>query len=512
MRTIDNRRAASLLWVALAVALSGSPTRAAEPKTPPPTPYGAVPSERQLEWHRLERYAFIHFGINTFTDREWGYGDESPEQFDPTDFDADQIVGELKAGGFRAVILTCKHHDGFCLWPTKTTAHNVSASPFRGGQGDVVQEIAAAAERAGLAFGIYLSPWDRNSRLYGEPEYVTDVYRPQLRELLTRYPNAFEVWFDGANGGDGYYGGARETRRIDRATYYDWPTTWQMVRDLAPGAVIFSDVGPGCRWVGNERGVAGDPCWATFTPTGPDGSDRYGPGMSNYDDAPTGTRHGRLWLPAEADVSIRPGWFWHASENDRVRSPANLMDLYLQSVGRGANLLLNVPPDRRGLVHDADSESLRRFGEHLDATFAENLAMGARLDASHVRGGDTPRFGPQRLLDDDPWSAWTTGDFETSPSVELTLPTPRRFNLIRLREDVRLGQRVAGVAVDAQVDGEWKTLAEAESIGACRLWRVPETTTDRVRIRVTRSPVCPALSDFGLYAEPPLPPSGASDD
>jgi len=276
------------------------------PVTPPPAPYGALPSEAQMRWHGMEMYAFIHFTTNTFTDKEWGYGDESPEVFNPTDFDADQIVGTLADAGFTGVILTCKHHDGFCLWPTETTDHDIAASPYKDGEGDIVREIAEACERHGLRFAPYVSPWDRNNAHYGTPAYVTDVFRPQIRELLTNYGDVFEVWFDGANGGDGYYGGARETRSIDRTTYYGWDTTWQMVDQLAPDAVIFSDVGPGCRWIGNEHGHAADPSWATYTPRGPDGSGRFGPGLCDYTESPTGTRNGGSGSRASATSPSAP--------------------------------------------------------------------------------------------------------------------------------------------------------------------------------------------------------------
>ncbi|USN97909.1 MAG: alpha-L-fucosidase [Phycisphaeraceae bacterium] len=496
----------SVAFAALAVAGAATLGEPGRLNVEPPRPYGPTPSAAQLAWHELEMNAFVHFTINTFTDREWGEGDEPPRLFNPTDFDADQIVGTFADAGFGGVILTCKHHDGFCLWPTETTAHSIEASPWRGGKGDMVREIADAATRHGVRFGVYVSPWDRNNALYGTPEYVTEVYRPQLRELLNNYGDIFEVWFDGANGGTGYYGGANEERRIDRQTYYHWDKTWAMVRTLAPNAVMFSDVGPGCRWIGNERGIAGDPCWATYTPRGPDGEERSAPGMSDYRQSPTGTRDGAAWIPGECDVSIRPGWFWHENENDKVRGAANLMDLYLQSVGRGANLLLNVPPDRRGCLHENDVANLHAFGEHLRATFGENLAIGATFDASDVRGEDPDRYGPARLVDADRWSAWTTDDNVRTAEVIVTLSEPRTFNMIRLREDIRLGQRVRGVSVDAWVDGTWSEVASAESVGASRIWRVGAVTTDRVRVRVTEAAACPALSDFGLYQEP-LPAS-----
>jgi alpha-L-fucosidase len=265
-----------------------------------------VPSERQLRWHQLEYYGFLHFTVNTFTDKEWGYGDEDPSLFNPTEFDPDQIVEALAASGMTGVILTAKHHDGFCLWPTRTTEHCVRNIQWRGGKGDVVRDISEAARRRKLKFGVYLSPWDRNHADYGKPAYV-DTYRQQLRELLTSYGPIFEVWHDGANGGDGYYGGAREKRQIDRRTYYDWPKTWELVRSLQPDAVIFSDVGPDIRWVGNEKGFANETCWATFDPVGPDGGPAAPGFVKDERTAMTGHRNGSRWLPAECDVSIRPG-------------------------------------------------------------------------------------------------------------------------------------------------------------------------------------------------------------
>jgi alpha-L-fucosidase len=475
-----------------------------------PKPYGATPTPRQLAHQELELYAFCHFTVDTFTDREWGTGGESETVFNPTAFDANQIVDALKAGGLKGVILTCKHHDGFTLWPSKFTEHSVKNSPWKNGKGDVVAEFAKACKRADVKFGVYLSPWDRNQPEYGRPGYVA-YFQNQLRELLTNYGPIFEVWFDGANGGTGYYKGkvgpveskdVNERRNIDASKYYEWPTTWQLVRELQPGANMFG--GPDCRWVGNERGWAPDPCRATIEMRGQlfdfDG-DKLGPG----------TQGGNVWCPAEVDVSIRPGWFWHASENSRVRSPENLMQIYVDSVGHGAMLNLNVPPDRRGILHENDVESLRQFGKHLRATFGENLAAGAKPEAG-IRGGDARNYGPGKLLDNDRWSAWVTDDNVTTPEVTFELAGAKTFNLIRLRENIRLGLRVEGVAVDAWQDGGWKEIAKAESIGACHLWRVPKTTTGKVRIRVTKSAVCPALSDFGLFLEPEfdtwIPPVG----
>jgi alpha-L-fucosidase len=438
-------------------------------------PYGALPSPRQLRWHKLERYAFLHFGVNTFTGKEWGYGDEDPSIFNPTAFDADAIVEGLKAGGLRGAILTAKHHDGFCLWPTRTTEHCIRNSKWRGGKGDVVRDIAAAARRHGLLFGVYLSPWDRNNAAYGTAAYPP-LYRAQLRELLTQYGPIFEVWHDGANGGDGYYGGAREKRTIDKHTYYDWPRTWDLVRSLQPKAVIFSDVGPDIRWVGNERGYADETCWETFDPVGQNGGPAA-PGDVRWSESGRGTHHGSRWLPPECDVSIRPGWFWHASEDARVKTPADLFDLYYRSVGRGASLLLNVPPDRRGQLADPDLSSLRTFGTHLGETFATNLATPERHRAPHIPL-DANRAAVFQLREDAP------------------------FNVVRLREDIRLGQRVDAFELDCWRDGAWSTFARATTIGPCRLVRTPsDIATGRIRLRITETDAPPALSDFGLFRE-----------
>lgn len=464
-----------------------------------PTPYGALPSPRQLLWHDLETYSFLHFTTNTFTDKEWGYGDEDPAIFNPTAFDADAIVSALKAGGMKGVILTCKHHDGFCLWPTRTTDHSVKASPWRGGKGDVVREISQAAAKQGLKFGVYLSPWDRNSARYATPAYV-EMYRAQLTELLTNYGPIYEVWHDGANGGDGYYGGAREKRRIDKKTYYDWPTTWALVRKLQPNAVIFSDVGPDIRWVGNERGYAAETSWATYDPVGEDGGPAS-PGNVKAKDSTVGTRNGKLWLPAECDVSIRPGWFWHEKENEKVKTPRDLMDLYYKSVGRGGSFLLNIPPDRRGLLYETDIASLKGFGNMLRGTFANNLAARAKLTASNIRG-HSGTFAPPNLLDGNRTTYWATDDTVTTGSVEFDLGRPTTFNVIRIREALPLGQRVEGIAIDQWKDGGWVPVAEAGSVGASRVIRTMEDiTASKVRLRVTKSPVCPALSEFGLYRE-----------
>jgi len=466
----------------------------------PPAPYGVLPAERQVQIQYLELYGFLHFTVNTFTDKEWGYGDESEAAFNPTDFDADQIARAFKAGGLKGIILTCKHHDGFCLWPSKYTEHSVKNSPWRGGKGDAVREIADACRRNGLKFGVYLSPWDRNHRDYGRPEYLA-YYRNQLRELLTNYGLVFTVWLDGANGGDGFYGGARERRNIDRMTYYDWPNTWTLVRELAPGAAIFSDVGPDTRWVGNETGVAGDPCWATYTPHAPNGRNPV-PGFTVYKEGINGHRDGKFWLPAEVDFSIRPGWFYHPAEDGKVRTPENLFQRYFESVGHGATMNLNVPPDRRGRIHDNDVRSLERFGKLLQSTFGNDLARNATPVCSNVRGGDHRTFGGSNLLDNDRETYWATDDGITTPEVVLEFARPVVFNVVRIREAIRLGQRIDDWALDAWQDGAWVEFAKGTAIGSCRLVRGKPISTAKVRLRINRSPVCPAVAELGVFLEP----------
>ena len=453
-----------------------------------PAPYGALPSARQLHWHALETYAFLHFTVNTFTDREWGNGDEDPAIFHPTAFDADAIVSALRAGGMRGVILTCKHHDGFCLWPTKTTDHHIQS-------GDIVRDISAAARRQGLKFGVYVSPWDRNNAQYGRPEYIR-IYREQLRELLTGYGPIFEVWHDGANGGTGYYGGANEKRTIDKTSYYRWPETWALVRSLQPDAVIFSDVGPDIRWVGNEKGFANETCWQTYDPVGEDGGPAS-PGNVRSKESGTGTRHGAHWLPPECDVSIRPGWFWHEKENGRVKTSAQLTELYFQSVGRGASFLLNVPPDRRGLLHENDVASLGGFGNWLRATFAANLAAGAKIEASNTRGR---AFGAKNMVDGSPETYWAASDGVKTAEVVVEFRHPVSFNIVRVREAIPLGQRIDACAVDYWRDGAWQVFGNATSVGPCRLLRGESVSAGRLRLRITEAADCPAISELGVFA------------
>ncbi len=466
----------------------------------PPAPYGALPSARQLAWHETDMYVLVHFTPTTFENKEWGYGDADPKIFNPTDFSADQIVSAAKAGGFKGLIFVSKHHDGFCLWPTATTPYNISKSPWKNGKGDMVGEFARAARAQGLKFGVYCSPWDRNNPAYGTYAYVK-TYRAQLKELYTRYGPLFMSWHDGANGGDGFYGGKKETRSIDRSTYYGWDTTWnELTRKLQPTANIFSDAGWDVRWVGNEDGAAEGESWATFTPKPASGGTKVGPGMVDYSESPMGTKNGKYWMPAECDVALRPGWFYHPDQDDQVKSPEKLFDLYLKSVGRGGCLDLGLSPDTRGRLHDQDVSSLKNFGERLRNTFGRDLAMGARMTATNTRGGASANFGVSRLSDADRYSYWATDDGVGKAEVTVEWKSPVEFDIIRLRENIKLGQRVERVSVQAWLDGSWKDVAVATSVGSCRLIALEKPVrTERLRISFATSAPCLAVSEVGVF-------------
>ncbi|HKK67301.1 MAG TPA: alpha-L-fucosidase, partial [Bacteroidales bacterium] len=382
---------------------------------------GPLPSDRQLQWHELEYYAFVHFNMNTFTNMEWGYGDESPELFNPTELDTRQWVRVCKEAGMKGIILTAKHHDGFCLWPSEYTEHSVKNSPWKNGEGDVVRELADACEEYGLKFGVYLSPWDRNHSDYGKPEYIT-YFRNQLRELLTNYGDIFEVWFDGANGGSGWYGGADEERRIDRETYYDWENTWEIVRELQPNACLFSDAGPDIRWCGNEEGWVRKTNWSLIK------RDSFAPGVvPDIEYLRSGQIDGTHWLPAEVDVSIRPGWYYHPSEDHKVKTLPELLDIYYHSIGRNASFLLNLPVDTRGLVPEKDVEQLQKLAKAINADFDENLALSKNVSATNVRG-NSKKYAAANVTDDNPDSYWATDDQVKTASLEIDFQQPIEMN------------------------------------------------------------------------------------
>lgn len=457
-----------------------------------PAPVYPLPTPEQMKWHEMELNAFIHFTTNTYTGLEWGKGSESPAIFNPTQLDAGQWVKTLKEAGFKQVILTCKHHDGFCLWPSKYTEHSVKSSPYKNGKGDVVAEVAAACKKEGVRFGVYLSPWDRNRADYGQPSYL-EYYRNQLRELFTNYGPVGEMWFDGANGGDGYYGGANEVRKINSATYYDWPTTLKLVTSIQPGVIFFSDAGPGVRWVGNEDGMAGVTNWNTIS------SDTLYAGKSGISRLlNTGSEDGKDWIPAETDVSIRKGWFYHASEDSLVKSPQNLFELYLSSVGRGSTLLLNVPPDKRGLFHENDVRSLRGFRKIMDSVFKKDVALKAST-AGAFRGDDK-RFGTSNLTDGNQETYWSLNDDKKSGEFEITLAAPSKISFIQLQEYIKLGQRVKSFRVEAMIDGAWKQIVQGTTIGYKRILKISPITTNKVKVTIVNSKATPTISSFSLFS------------
>ena len=466
----------------------------------PPAPYGAVPSPRQLAWHDLEFTAFLHFTVNTFTNKEWGYGDEDPNIFNPEKFDADAIVGALADAGVRGVILTCKHHDGFCLWPTKTTDHSVFQSSWRGGKGDVVRDISQAAARRKMKFGVYLSPWDRNNAEYGTPEYIK-IYRAQLSELLTGYGPIFEVWHDGANGGDGFYGGAREKRTIDKNTYYDWPRTWEMIRAMQPEAVVFSDVGPDVRWVGNERGIAGRPVLGHFRSRG------------------RRRRTGVARQRAHQGIHQRPASRIEmaARRMRRVDSSGLVLARGGKCAGQEAGAthqpLLSIGGPRRHAAAQRAAQSRR-------PALSRGRRVAARVSAHTCakRSARTWRRAPRPMpptcaattSNSVPPTCWTAAPIPigrrttrvTSADVTIDLGHPVKFQVIRLKEAIRFGQRVDAFTVERWQSDSWVPVASSTSIGPRRLIRLdaPIIAT-RLRLRITQASASPALSEFAVFSE-----------
>ena len=458
----------------------------------PPEPFGPVPSERQLAWHEMEYYMFIHFTVNTFTDKEWGFGDEIESVFNPTELDCRQWARVAKEAGMKGIVITAKHHDGFCLWPSEFTEHSVKNSKWKEGKGDVLKELRSACDEFGLKFGVYLSPWDRNSSVYGTDEYLI-YYRNQLRELLRNYGSVFEVWFDGANGGDGFYGGARETRRIDNKIYYDWTNTHKIVRELQPMAVMFSDAGPDIRWVGNESGMGSLTNWSLLKK-----DDMY-PGGDFAKILGEGHEDGNYWVPAEVDVSIRPGWFYHQSQDSLVRSPENLLELYYSSVGRNSNLLLNIPPDRRGLLHENDVRSLLAFRYLLNKEFETEIALGKKATSTSYRGKG---YDASNVNDGDPLTYWTTEDSQQDGSIIIDFGTETEINRIIIQECIKLGQRVQEFNVSGYIKGEWKELINGTTIGNKVIRKFPVVTTSKIKITIGKAKACPVISNIELYRAP----------
>ena len=448
---------------------------------------GPTPNANQLRWQDMEMYAFIHYSLNTYTDQEWGFGNEDPKLFNPSDLDCRQWARVCKQAGMKGIIFTAKHHCGFCMWPSAYTEYSVKNSPWKDGKGDVVRELAEACREEGLAFAVYLSPWDRNHPEYGRPAYVT-YFRNQLRELLTNYGDIFEVWFDGANGGDGWYGGANETRRIDGKTYYGWAETFRMIRELQPRAVIWNDGGDrgDLRWVGTEAGNIGETNWSLMPSKGD----------TPYQMLHYGVEDGDVWCPGETNTSIRPGWFYHDAENEHVKSLSKLMDTYYKSVGRNSTLLLNFPIAPNGRIHPNDSLRGIAFKKMIDEVFV-NGSVEFRVDSLEFA----------TALPESSGTAAANSKFYT-----LNFKQPTSFNRFLAEEDIAQGQRVKKFSLEAEVDGRWQPLKDAlveegdglTTIGHRRIICFPTVTATRLRFKVTDAKCEPVIKRLGVYLAPEL--------
>lgn len=438
-------------------------------------PYGAVPNARQMEWYEREKMIFFHFGMNTFTDREWGDGTENPELFNPTELDVRQWVRTVRDAGFKCAIITAKHHDGFCLWQTKYTEHSIKSSPYKNGKGDIVREFTDACAEFGIKAGIYLSPWDRHEPSWGKDEY-NDFYVGQLTELLTGYGKIWECWWDGA--------GSTEA-------VYDWERWANTVRTLQPDAVIFGSLGAtpwvDVRWVGNEKGIAGKPCYATIDPISLE--------VETTSELNSGKPGGKRFIPAEVDVSIRPGWFYHSSQDESVRTPENLMDLWFTSNGSNAGLLLNLPPDRRGRIHENDVSSLLAFEQRLRAAFENNLLGDAKVNASSEREG----CSSANLLQKDRESFYAPTDSDKMPEIIFDLPEKRDINAFILEEAIELGHKITDIEIYALVDGEWRTVAKSQCVGYRLSEKFDTVHTKSVKIKIKSAYDTPVLYFFGAY-------------
>lgn len=465
-----------------------------------PRPCGPLPSENQLRWQEMEMYAFLHYSLNTYTDQEWGYGNEPLTLFNPQNLDCHQWVKVCKQAGMKGVIFTAKHHCGFCMWPSLYTEYSVKNTPWKNGEGDVVKELAEACRKEDMKFAVYLSPWDRERADYGTPEYVA-YFRNQLRELLTNYGDIFEVWFDGANGGNGWYGGANEHRRIDAKTYYDWKETFRMIRNLQPNCVIWNDGGDrgDLRWVGNEAGSVGETNWSLLNKDGDVTGNMLRFGLENGDS----------WVAAETNTSIRPGWFYHETENENVKSLSKLMDTYYKSVGRNSTLLLNFPIAPNGRIHPTDSLRGIAFSKMIQEVFKKDLARKAKITASNVRYG-YKRFGAAKAIDGKDDTYWATDDSVTSANLTIEFAKPTTFNRFLAEEYIPLGQRVRKFSLDAFIDGHWIPLKDALSdigdglttIGNRRIICFPTITATKLRFSILDTKACPLISKVGVYLAP----------
>lgn len=444
-----------------------------------------IPSDRQKIWQEMEYYAFIHFNMNTFTNKEWGYGDESPSTFNPTNLDTDQWAEVIKNSGMKGIIITAKHHDGFALWPSNYTSHSVKNSPWKNGEGDLIKDLEKSCRKFGLKLGIYLSPWDRNHPDYGTKKYIS-YFRNQLTELLTNYGEIFEVWFDGANGGSGFYGGTNEIRKVDKKTYYDWENTHKIIRELQPNAVIFSDAGPDIRWVGNEKGYANKTTWSNIY------KDSVYGGMPDYYKFSSGQENGSHFIPTETDVSIRPGWYYHPEEDDKVKSLEKLIDIYFNSVGLNSSLLLNIPVDTRGLIHENDTKRLYELNNYIRNTFSNNFLMESKMyfnDTSH----------PINKLIDNKISTMCPFKTKLNNVIEISLNENKIVDIFKISENINLGQRVKKFRLQALVDDIWVTIEEGTTIGSKRLIKFDPIEIKKLKFTIIDSKDIPMISEIGIY-------------
>lgn len=479
MNLLFLRKVSALCLVALTVSCAHRP----EPSCP-------VPTKQQLEWQQLETYAFIHFGLNTFNDMEWGYGNTPSYTFNPMRLDCEQWVLTLKACGMKGVILTAKHHDGFCLWPTETTNYSIKNTHYKEGEGNLVRELSEACKKHGLKFGLYLSPWDRNQAEYGYQGYV-NTYHQQIEELVSNYGPLFEFWFDGANGGTGWYGGADEMRSIVAEQYYDYEKARNIVWSYCPEASIFGGTVPTLRWIGNEKGIADATQWCMYK--------KDFESLNDEKSLKRGFRDGDVWLPAEVDVSIRPGWFYHASEDGQVKTVEQLTDLYYNSVGHNTNLLLNFPVNLEGKIPAIDSANAVQWYQKMQKDFSNNLLNGCKVKASHTR---SPRFEAKHVLSDEYTRYWATEDGVRQAELIFEFPQTTAFNRLMLQEYIPLGQNVESFCLDYYANGKWLPIETDEpltTIGYKRLVRFPTVKAEklRIRFRIFKGTLC--INQVGVF-------------
>ena len=458
-----------------------------------PKPINPIPSQEQIDWQKLETYAFVHFGLNTYNDLEWGYGNTPASTFNPVNLDCEQWVATLKQCGMKGVILTAKHHDGFCLWQTETTDYSIANSPYKNGKGDMVKELSDACKKYGLKFGLYLSPWDRNNSEYGREDYV-ETYHKQIDELTSNYGELFEFWFDGANGGNGYYGGADETRSIDAKKYYDYERARDTILKRHPDAMIFGGACQTIRWVGNEQGWAGDTDWCMINPELSDNTKHLNHGSEN----------GTHWIPAEVDVSIRPGWFYHKREDHQVKSVAQLTDIYYRSVGHNANLLLNFPINLDGKIPALDSLRATEWHEVIVNDFKDNILKNAEVRVDNERGR---KFKAENVIDDDWDTYWATDDDYNFGTISFSFNKPVKMNRVVLQEYIPLGQRVKDFYMEGELNGKWFKINPFDTlstIGYKRIVRFNTVELDKLIIyfEESRGPLC--INNIEAYCAPIL--------